>query len=166
MANYKITEEGLERLNEKISTMEDIVKDIQEEKAIAYNLSGDGWHDNPGFNHLEQKEFQAVKELQALKNRRDTSQLIKIEKRNTHSIQIGSIVKLEQYFYKNKTTKLTTWEIVGYQESDIKLNRIAYDTPVGSALFGRKKGETIEISLPIGKVKFKILDLLENWEDK
>ena len=53
----RITENGLECLNQKITEMEKLVKDIQAEKTIAYTASGDGWHDNPGFNQLEQKEF-------------------------------------------------------------------------------------------------------------
>lgn len=56
-----------------------------------------------------------------------------------------------------------TWEIVGHQESDFKLNRIAYDTPVGSALIGKKAGDIVELNLPISKARFKIISLFEDW---
>ena len=128
---------------------EKLIKDIQAEKNIAYTASGDGWHDNPGFNQLEQKEFQAVNELHQLKLKRDKSILIKTDKRNTQTIQIGSIVKVQQYFQKNKSSRIVIWEIVGHQESEIKLNKIAYDTPVGIALIGKKKDENVESILTI-----------------
>jgi transcription elongation GreA/GreB family factor len=159
----RITEIGLECLNQKITEKEKLVKDIQAEKTIAYTASGDGWHDNPGFNQLEQKEFQAVNELHGLKNKRDTAVIVKVEKRNTVTVQIGSIAKIEQFYFKDNSIRLTTWEIVGHQESNIKLNRIAYDTPVGAALLGKKVGEAVELDLPVGKVKYKVVALFENW---
>lgn len=159
----KITENGLQNLNQKITEMEILVKDIQAEKAIAYTASGDGWHDNPGFNQLEQKEFRAINDLQKLKNQRDSAIILRIERRNIDAIQIGSIVKIEQFYFKDNITRTMTWEIVGHQESDFKLNRIAYDTPVGSALIGKKIGDTVELNLPIGKARFKIISLFEDW---
>ena len=159
----RITENGLENLNRKIIDMEKLVKDIQAEKAIAYTASGDGWHDNPGFNQLEQKEFRAVNDLQKLKNQRDSAIIVRIEKRNIDAVQIGSIVKIEQFYFKDNTTRLITWEIVGHQESDFKLNRIDYDTPVGSALIGKKVDDVIELTLPVGKARFKIISLFEDW---
>lgn len=159
----RITENGLRCLNQKIAEKEKQVKDIQSEKTIAYTASGDGWHDNPGFNQLEQKEFQAVNELQVLKNKRGSAIIVKVEKRNTEMVQIGSIAKIEQYYYKDNAIRLITWELVGHQESDLKLNRIAYDTPVGSALLGKKIGEVVELDLPIGRAKFKVVSLFEDW---
>jgi transcription elongation GreA/GreB family factor len=159
----RITENGLENLNLKITQMEQLVKKIQAEKAIAYTASGDGWHDNPGFNQLEQKEFRAINDLYKLKNQRDSAIIIRIEKRNIDVVQIGSIVKIEQFYTKDNATRIIVWEIVGHQESDLKLNRIAYDTPVGSALLGKKVDDVIEVTLPVGKARFRILSLFEDW---
>jgi transcription elongation GreA/GreB family factor len=159
----KITENGLRNLNQKISEMEKVVKDIQTEKAFAYTASGDGWHDNPGFNQLEQKEFQAVNDLHNLKNKRDAAIIIKIEKRNIDEVQIGSIVKIEQFYFKDNSTHLIIFEIVGHQESDFKLNQIAYDTPVGMALLGRKIGEEVELNLPVGKARYKVITMFDDW---
>jgi len=159
----KVTEAGLKNLEGKIAELEVLVKEIQAEKAIAYTASGDGWHDNPGFNQLEQKEYYAINELQQLKITADNVVVIKIESRNTENVQIGSIVKIEQFYYKDNSIKNFIWEIVGHQESDFKQNRIAYDTPVGSAIMGKKVGETTEMNLPVGKARFKVISFYYDW---
>ena len=47
-----ITQRGKKILEEKILKQKSLIKEIQSEKEIAYSSSGDGWHDNPGFNNL------------------------------------------------------------------------------------------------------------------
>lgn len=160
----KVTEEGLQSLEERIIMQEQLVKDIQAEKAIAYTSSGDGWHDNPGFNALEQKEYAAASELSSLINRRDNAVIIKIDPRNTEVIQIGSIVKLEHINSKIEKNRFLTWEIVGHLESDIKKFKIAYDTPIGSAIMGKKASEDVEVVLPAGSARYRITKLYESWD--
>jgi transcription elongation GreA/GreB family factor len=161
----KVTEEGLQLLQERIVKQEQLVKDIQAEKAIAYTASGDGWHDNPGFNALEQKEYAAASELSSLISRRENAIVIKIDPRNTDVIQIGSIVKLEHLNTKIEKNRFLTWEIVGHLESDIKKFKIAYDTPIGSAIIGKKVGEDVDVKLPAGMARYRITKLYGSWED-
>jgi transcription elongation factor GreA len=37
--------------------------------------------------------------------------------------------------------------------------KISNESPVGSALMGKKKGDTIDVQVPDGTVKFKILEI-------
>lgn len=164
MIKVKLTANGLTMLNQKIGETERLVKEIQEEKEVAYWGTGDGWHDNSIYNQLIDKEFRASKELNDLLKRRDNAEIVKIDKRNIKSVQIGSIVSIQQTFLTNKLSRNFIWEIVGFLESDPKNLKIAYDTPLGAILLGKCKGEMAQITLPNGTAMIEILDLYENWE--
>ena len=38
-------------------------------------------------------------------------------------------------------------------------NKLSNESPVGKAIIGKKKGETVEVAAPRGKMKFKILEI-------
>ena len=49
--------------------------------------------------------------------------------------------------------------IVGESEADFSKGKLAATTPIGKALIGHRKGETVEAKVPSGIIKFKILDI-------
>ncbi|MEK9165972.1 MAG: transcription elongation factor GreA [Patescibacteria group bacterium] len=51
------------------------------------------------------------------------------------------------------------FEIVGLNESDPSLGKISASSPLGSAFLGAKKGEIIEVNVPAGRVKYKIVGI-------
>jgi transcription elongation factor GreA len=54
------------------------------------------------------------------------------------------------------------FEIVSSQESNPghKPPRISDESPLGSALMGKAKGETAEVEVPLGVGHYKVLDIL------
>jgi len=70
-------------------------------------------------------------------------------------VSIYTTVKLLDL--KNKTEKEFT--LVSNQESDFRANKISTVSPVGKALLGKKIDEEVEINVPAGQLKFKILDI-------
>lgn len=52
-----------------------------------------------------------------------------------------------------------TYELVGPGQENPDKGRILTGSPIGQGLLGRKKGETVEIPVPRGTIRFKILDI-------
>ena len=52
----KVTLEGKKKSEAIIQQLKQDLNSLREEKLIAYNSSGDTWHDNPYFNKLEADE--------------------------------------------------------------------------------------------------------------
>ncbi|OGI65890.1 hypothetical protein A3A95_00715 [Candidatus Nomurabacteria bacterium RIFCSPLOWO2_01_FULL_39_18] len=52
-----------------------------------------------------------------------------------------------------------TYIIVGSEEADMALGKISNKSPVGVALFGRKKGDSISLMAPSGVVNYKIINV-------
>jgi transcription elongation factor GreA len=52
-----------------------------------------------------------------------------------------------------------TWIIVGPQEANPSLGKISTISPVGSALLGKRAGETVSVAAPGGETVFRIKDV-------
>ena len=72
------------------------------------------------------------------------------DKKMTDAIDIGCKVTVEL------SGKEHTYEIVGEWEADPLKKKISHTSPLGTALVGKKKGETVEFQAPAGKVIYKI----------
>lgn len=162
-AKTYITTAGYGELQQKINNLEQKMKDLLLEKAVAYEASGDGWHDNPGWIQIGQQEERLTLEIKELKDRLKTATLVESDNRNTNTIQIGSIVQISQNVMKHKREMVL--EIVGSQESNLSKGRIAYDTPIGKAILGFSEGDEVDFLAPAGKMKIKILKLFANWDE-
>lgn len=49
-----------------------------------------------------------------------------------------------------------TYEVVGEWEADPMAKKISHTSPLGQALIGKKKGESVEFEAPAGKVIYKV----------
>ena len=51
------------------------------------------------------------------------------------------------------------YTIVGSTEASPKEGRISNESPVGRALLGKRKGDTVEVQVPAGAFSYKILEI-------
>ena len=58
-----------------------------------------------------------------------------------------------------KAGKTVEYHIVGSAEANPAEQKLSNESPVGRAILGKKKGETVEVAAPRGALKFKILDI-------
>ncbi len=70
-------------------------------------------------------------------------------------VSVGSTVRLRDVD-ANETVE---YHIVGSAEANPAEQKLSNESPVGRAILGKKKGETVEVTAPRGSLKFKILDI-------
>lgn len=58
-----------------------------------------------------------------------------------------------------KVGKEMKYTLVSANEADFKAGKISVDSPIGSALMGREKGETVEVEVPAGSLELEIKDI-------
>jgi transcription elongation GreA/GreB family factor len=161
--NYFITEAGKAQLETKLIAQSEKIRAIQAEKNIAYTASGDGWHDNPGYNQLLQLEERAITELKSLEKQLSTS-LLWNRPRNTEQVLIGSIVRFSMQTARDRVAREAVYEIGGHGESDLRRACISYTSPIGAALYELQPGAEMEVLIPAGKTHLHILQLYPDWE--
>ena len=57
------------------------------------------------------------------------------------------------------SNKTVEYHVVGSAEANPAELKLSNESPVGKAILGRKKGETVEVTAPRGAMKFKILEI-------
>jgi transcription elongation GreA/GreB family factor len=55
--------------------------------------------------------------------------------------------------------KQETYELVAPGETEVRLGRISPDSPLGSAMLGRRAGEVASMTTPAGSLKFTVVDV-------
>ena len=87
--------------------------------------------------------------------RREVAERIRVAREFGDIASLGSKVKL-----RDITAKQTVeYHIVGSAEANPAENKLSNESPVGKAIMGRKKGETVDVTTPRGSLKFKILEI-------
>lgn len=94
-------------------------------------------------------------QLQMLENRITSAQVISAEADSDHEIRFGSTVVL-QIGDEIKTQK---FQIVGVDEADIKLGKIAFISPLARMLMQKKTDETVTLKLTNRETKFKVISI-------
>jgi len=111
----------------------------------------------------ENAEYDAAREAQGLLELRiakmeDTlsnARIIDETKIDKSKVQILSKVTLKNL----NNNKEVTYTIVAEHEANLKEGKLAIGTPIAKALLGKKRGETVEVTVPAGVLKFEILDI-------
>jgi len=77
-----------------------------------------------------------------------------IKNNNTHDqVQVGSSVTVEV------NGKNDLFQIVGEFEADPMNKKLSQNSPIGQALINKKVGDLVEVTIPAGKVQYKIIEI-------
>lgn len=155
--NILMTQVGYENLLTKITEKEKEYDQVRDHRQVAFELSGDGWHDNPEFNRMQQLEANLNHTLKTLNDRLDVMKFINIHDamRNVQQVEVGSIVQLRRYDLADDSEQQEIWEIRGFDETNIKLKHLAYNAPLAEKIMHLHVGDVAE-EVQIGSRHFDI----------
>ena len=112
-----------------------------------------------GFGDLsENSEYDEAEnevKIVELENKLRHAKIIDEKEIDTETVQIGNVVKVHDLEFDEKVE----YTIVGSTEVDLTENKISNESPLGEALLGAKKGNTVEVNAPAGIMKYKILSI-------
>ena len=57
------------------------------------------------------------------------------------------------------TDEEKTYQIVGVDEAEIKINKISVSSPVARALIGKEEGDEVEVNTPGGTKHYEIIKI-------
>lgn len=107
----------------------------------------------------ENAEYQEARELQAtiedrimtIENTLKTAEIVR-EAHGDH-VSMGSVVSIE----KSGAKGALKYKIVGSDEADTASGKISNNSPLGSVLIGKRKGDSVSVQTPKGAMTYKIV---------
>jgi transcription elongation factor GreA len=148
------TEEGLKKLKKELDHLKFVerpnisqqISDARDKGDLSENAEYDAAKEAQGL--LEMK-IAKLEEMYSGARVIDQSQL------DSDKVLVLSKVKIKNLNNNN----IITYTLVAETEADFKKGKISINSPIGKGLLGKKVGETCEIIVPAGKIKFKILNI-------
>ena len=149
-----MTYEGIKKLEEELEYLKTVRrKEITEKIKVAL-----GYGDLSEYSEYDEaKNDQAFNEgrIIQLENMLKNAVVVDESEIPTDKVSVGSIVKVMDYEFDEEVE----YAIVGSAEADPMNFKISNESPVGSALLGKKVGDVVEVTVPSGVSKFEILEI-------
>ena len=151
-----LTQEGYDNLESELENLKTVVRtEIAERIKVALGF-GD-LSENSEYD--EAKNAQASNEIRIaeLENKLRYARIIDESEIDTKTVQLGNKIKVLDMEFEDELE----YTIVGSMEVDLAQNKISNESPVGKALLGAKKGETVEVHVDHSNetCKYKVLEI-------
>jgi len=151
-----ITKEGLERLEQELNYLEterrrEVAARIHQAKELASTQNNADYEDAKNEQAMVEGRIQM---LQALIQHAEI-----IDEEGAHKskrVILGSTVRVKVSDGESKSQEFT---IVGPAEADPREGKISNESPVGRALIGKKINDEVQVSVPKGILKMKIVKI-------
>jgi transcription elongation factor GreA len=149
-----LTREGYEKLRKELEQLK-TVKRRQLSKAIGEARAHGDISENAEYDAAKEAQGLNEKKVSELEEKLATAQILDNENMSKDEVLIGATVKLKDV----GSGEELEYTLVAEEEADYSQNKISVTSPVGSGLVNHKKGDTVEIKVPAGVLKYKILGI-------
>jgi transcription elongation factor GreA len=149
-----VTLEKFKNLKQEIKILKTKERKDIADKLSEYRDSVDLVEDT-SYTDLLQEQADLEEKITEIEGLLETASIIK-ESKAASKVRVGSTVVIRAVGSQKKT-KI---QIVGSVDADPEKNSISNESPLGTTLLGRKKDDIVELELPTGTIKYKIVDIL------
>ncbi|PRR76647.1 Transcription elongation factor GreA [Clostridium liquoris] len=151
---YVMTYEGVKKLEEELEYLKTVKrKEITEKIKVA--LSFGDLSENSEYDEAKNEQAFVEGRIIQLENMLKNATIIDENEIPADTVSVGTIAKVKDYDLDEEVE----FFIVGSAEADPMENKISNESPVGSALIGKKVGDIVEVSVPDGVSKYEILSV-------
>ncbi len=143
-----LTPQGLEELKARIEHLRgdrrrEVAERIKEAREFG-DIS-----ENSEYDDAKNEQAMLEKQISDLEEKLRSARVIDEKDVDTAVVSIGATVHLKD----QKTEKSTKFKIVGSAEANPAESRLSNESPVGRALLGRKRGDTVTVPVPRGPAR-------------
>ena len=149
-----LTYEGLQKLEAeledlKVNKRKEVaakIKEAREQGDLSENAEYDAAKDEQRDIETEIAELEAI-----LAN----CEVIQDNDKNKDVVKMESVVVLHDVEFDEDIE----YTIVGSSEADSLNNKISNESPLGAALIGKKKGDTVKVEAPVGEIEYTVVSV-------
>ena len=149
-----LTEEGYKKMEAELEKLKTETRaEIAERIKVALGF-GD-LSENSEYDEAKNAQAENEDKIVELEAKLRFAKIIDDSEIDTKKVQVGNTVKVLDMEFDEEVE----YTIVGTTEADITQNKISIESPIGSALLGAKKNQIVEVQVPAGVSKYKILSI-------
>lgn len=151
---FPMTPEGHRRLQDELKKLKAVdrpknIADIEHARSLG-DLS-----ENAEYHAAKEKQSFIAARIAEVENKLSQAQIIDPSKMSHERVVFGATVKLTDMNNGDETQ----YQIVGADESDVRLGKISIESPIAKSLIGKEPGDTVKVSTPKGIKEFEILEI-------
>lgn len=156
MSNEEIilTPHGLEKIEKELQYLKS-EKRKEVASRIKEAISFGDISENSEYEDAKNEQAFVEGRIATLEKWLRNSRLLKEEDKGNGVVSLGDTVQLVD----PESGEESEYTIVGTAEADPTENKISNESPVGKAILGQKAGDVIEVSVPAGVIKFKVVNI-------
>ena len=143
-----LTPEGLKELQAKIENLTGARRREVAERIKEAREFGD-ISENSEYDDAKNEQAMLEKQISDLEEKLRSARVIDKADVSTDAVTVGVTVHVKD----QKTDKSTKFKIVGSAEADPAEMKLSNESPVGKALLGKKRGETVSVPVPRGPAR-------------
>ena len=148
------TAEGLKNLRDELNQLKDIERP-KASQAIAEARDKGDLSENAEYDAAKEAQGMLEMQIAKLEETLSTARIIDESQLDTSKVLVHSTVKI-----KNQSNGMEmTYKLVAQSEADLKTGKISVDSPIGKGLLGKEVGDTAEVEVPNGTMKFEVLEI-------
>jgi len=149
-----LTQEGYENLENELDALK-TTKRAEIAERIKIALGYGDLSENSEYDEAKNAQAENETKIAELENKLRYAKIIDESEIDTKTVQVGNTVKLLDVEFNEEVC----YTIVGSTEVDLAQNKISNESPIGAAILGAKKNQTVEVQAPAGMVQYKILSI-------
>ena len=154
MKEVILTAEGHDKLKEEIEHLSTVKRREVAERIKQAREFGD-ITENSEYDDAKNEQAMLEHRIATLEERLASARIVNKKEIPTGVVAVGTKVRLRDV----DARETVEYHIVGSAEANPAEHKLSNESPVGKAIMGHKKGETVEVAAPRGSLKFKIMDI-------
>ncbi|MBO4828123.1 MULTISPECIES: transcription elongation factor GreA [Fibrobacter] len=153
MEKIMFTQEAYDKLVKDLENLKNVERPRVLQELVDARAQGD-LSENAEY-HAAKERLAAIDniEMPKLQDQLARAQVIAFDT-NSDTIKFGATVTAKNL----KTKRDIVYQLVSPEEADALNGKISFKSPIGAALMGKKRGDTVEVVTPKGKNQFEIID--------
>ena len=149
-----LTAEGLNKLENELDELKSVRRKEVAER-IKQALDFGDISENAEYDQAKNEQAKLEERIARLETILRNAKLIDEDEITTHVVGIGSKVVVKDLEFDEEME----YTIVGSAEADPYCGKISNESPLGKSLLGSKSGEVIDVQVPDGIIKYKVLNI-------
>ena len=154
MDSVPMTREGYNKIKAEIDRLENEEMPAVTEKIAEAREEGD-LKENAEYHAQRENQGMLMAKIHEMKSKIARATIVDVSLLPKDEVVFGCTVTVEDVAYGDEEQ----FTLVGAGEEDYDTGKILVTSPFGQGLIGKKVGETAEVEVPAGKLKFKILKI-------